>query len=84
MKRKILSVLFALVLVLSFSLVTAVPAAAVDGTIEIDKDYVADGQSITITVTDSDQAGAGTYYVGVTSATEILERKGVTDKVSGS
>jgi len=77
MKRKfglMWRVVAALVLVLSLSLVTAVPAsAAVAGSVDLDKDYYKAGDTITVTVVDPDlNTDPGTqeiYSVGVTSST---------------
>ena len=68
MKRKFLSVLIALVLVLSFSLVTAVPASAAALT------------SVTATPTDTTAGATTTYTIAFTTAA-LLEVAAVTDQI---
>ena len=70
MKRKIFSILFALVLVLSFSLVAAVPAAAVSGDVEFTTEgsgtwawstdaFHSGSYSVLLTATNPDSASVG-------------------------
>jgi len=91
MKSKFFSpiwrVAIALVLVLSLGLIMAVPAAAsgTDGNLDIAEDYVASGQFITITVTDSDLDTSGSADIiiaRVISTTEGMTP--VTNEAIGS
>jgi len=65
LKRKIFSVLFAVVLVLSVSLVMAVPAAANPGTLNV-RPYTLDGTGTNTAAWSTVQKGTGSYSVLLT------------------